>query len=110
MIELLFGSPVPPEVPRWSEETSRSYVRNSVEQEGWSERQWNCLDELIFRESSWNPRADNPRSSAYGLFQVLKTEHGTPVPEQVDNGFKYIKQRYDTPCSALSFHKRKGWY
>lgn len=110
MLELLFASPVQPEVPRWSEEVSRSYVRSATKNEGWSERQWNCLDELIFRESSWNPRADNPRSSAYGLFQVLKTEHGTKVPDQVERGFEYIKHRYDTPCSALRFHNRKGWY
>jgi len=113
MLELLFGSllqPVQPEVLRWSEESSRSYVRKVAEFEGWSERQWDCLDELIFRESSWNPYADNPKSSAYGLFQVLKTKPGTRVPEQVKAGFDYIKHRYDTPCSALRFHNYKGWY
>jgi len=89
---------------------SRSYVRIKVKHEGWTDNEWACLDELIFRESSWDTDAANPNSSAYGLFQMLKTKPETPIKKQTERGIKYIKHRYDTPCKALSFHDRKGYY
>jgi len=89
---------------------SRSYVRIKVKDEGWTDNEWVCLDELIFRESSWDKDAANPRSSAYGLFQMLKTKPETPLRKQTERGIKYIKHRYDTPCKALSFHDRRGYY
>ena len=91
-------------------ESSRSYVRIKVKHEGWTNNEWTCLDELIFRESSWDKDAANPKSSAYGLFQMLKTKPETPLRKQTERGIKYIKHRYDTPCNAISFHNRKGWY
>ena len=30
--------------------------------------QFYCLDEIVFKESRWNPKAKNPKSSAFGLF------------------------------------------
>ena len=33
---------------------------------GFSSSQFGCLEKLWTRESNWNPRADNPSSSAYG--------------------------------------------
>lgn len=89
---------------------SRSYVRIRVMHEGWTDGEWVCLDELIFRESSWDKDAKNPNSSAFGLFQTLKTDPDTPLKKQTERGIKYIKHRYDTPCEALAFHDRKGWY
>lgn len=89
---------------------ARSYVRHRALDNGWSGSQWACLDVLIHKESRWDAQADNPNSSAYGLFQVLKTPIGTGVDEQVERGFKYIEHRYDNPCTALHHHKRKGWY
>ena len=41
---------------------------------GWgSGTQWNALSTLIQKESSWNPNAQNPTSTAYGLFQFLNS-------------------------------------
>jgi len=54
--------------------------------------------------------ADNPKSSAYGLFQMLKTPIGLPVSEQTERGLRYIEHRYDTPCEALRHHNRRNWY
>jgi len=54
--------------------------------------------------------ADNPKSSAYGLFQMLKTPIGLPVSEQTERGLRYIENRYDTPCEALRHHNRRNWY
>ena len=77
---------------------------------GWQGEELACLNEIVRLESRWNPKADNPRSSAYGLFQVLGTKKGTPLVTQVLKGVAYVKHRYKTPCRALVFHSRRGFY
>jgi hypothetical protein len=69
-----------------------------------------CLHELIWRESRFDPKADNPHSSAFGLFQQLKLDPNTGIKDQIRLGFKYITHRYGTPCAALAHHDLKGWY
>jgi hypothetical protein len=91
-------------------EVSRSYVREQVLIKGWDGQQWMCIDELVNRESRWDNTADNPTSSAYGLFQMLKTPIGLPLEMQTERGIRYIKHRYDTPCEALQHHNQKNWY
>ena len=72
--------------------------------------QFYCLDEIVFKESRWNYKAKNPKSSANGLFQMLKSKESDPI-KQIDNGLKYIKHRYQgCACTALAHHKAKGWY
>jgi hypothetical protein len=72
--------------------------------------QFYCLDEIVWKESRWNYKAKNPKSSAYGLFQILKSKEKDPI-KQIDNGLKYINARYDgCACTALAHHKAKGWY
>lgn len=34
---------------------------------GWSESEFGCLVDLWTRESNWDPYAENPTSSAYGI-------------------------------------------
>ena len=105
-----FLIPDVPPVPQLEQALSRTYVQNKAEEKDWEGKQWSCLDELIFRESSWNLNASNPRSSAYGLFQILKLPTDTGLKEQTARGLKYIEHRYNEPCSALRHHTRKGWY
>ena len=72
--------------------------------------QFYCLDEIVYKESRWNPKAKNPKSSAYGLFQILKSKEKDPI-KQIDLGLKYLDRRYDgCACKALAHHKAKGWY
>ena len=72
--------------------------------------QFYCLDEIVFKESRWNYKAKNPKSSAYGLFQILKSKEKDPI-KQIDLGLKYLEARYDgCACTALAHHKAKGWY
>ena len=72
--------------------------------------QFYCLDEIIYKESRWNPKAKNKKSSASGLFQVLNSKEKDPI-KQIDEGLKYIKHRYNgCACTALAHHKLKGWY
>jgi hypothetical protein len=72
-------------------------------------KQYRCLEILWMRESKWDPRADNPKSSAYGIPQLLKMKELDPF-KQIDLGLKYISKRHSTPCKALDYHNRKGHY
>lgn len=72
---------------------------------------------LINKESGWRPNAQNPTSTAYGLFQFLDATWGgygvakTSDPYgQAIAGFRYIKARYGTPEAALAFHNSHNWY
>lgn len=80
------------------------------------------LVELFGRESSWNPKADNPISTAYGYAQFLDDTRGTykkkfpgldynssPV-NQLILGIAYIKDRYGDPVSALKHWDSHNWY
>lgn len=75
--------------------------------------------ELVARESSFNPNAKNPKSSAAGLFQFLdstrKNYGGNKVDwsdpyQQTMAGIKYVKDRYGTPEKALAFWDKNKWY
>lgn len=85
---------------------------------GWgSGAQWNALVRLIQKESSWNPTADNPTSTAFGLFQFLDSTRAaygigmtTNPRTQAVAGLNYIQDRYGSPAAALAFHNRNNWY
>lgn len=72
---------------------------------------------LIGKESGCRPTAQNPTSTAYGIFQFLDSTWAsvgcvkTPDPvEQMRCGTKYVMQRYGSWAGARSFHLRSGWY
>jgi hypothetical protein len=72
-------------------------------------KQYRCLELLWNRESRWDPRANNPKSSAFGIPQMLKMKELDPF-KQIDLGLKYIEHRHKTPCKAWSHHLRTGHY
>jgi hypothetical protein len=72
-------------------------------------KQYRCVELLWIKESNWNPRADNPKSTAYGIPQLLKLKAKDPYI-QIDLGLKYIAHRYTTPCKALAHHRMTGHY
>ena len=74
-----------------------------------SAKQFRCLELLWNNESKWDPRAANPKSSAYGIPQMLKLKILDPY-RQIDMGLKYIAHKHRTPCRALAFHQSRGWY
>ena len=102
--------------------TSKSDVQIQVQaiasEYGWGEgTQWEALSWIIMKESSWNPNAQNPKSTAYGLFQFLDATwkgYGCPkttdITIQTHCGIKYIKARYGTPQEAKKFHINNNWY
>lgn len=74
-----------------------------------NDKQYRCLVDLWTMESHWNPKADNPKSSAYGIPQLLNMR-STNAYVQIDKGLLYIAKRYSNSCKALAYHKRKGHY
>lgn len=85
---------------------------------GWGTgAQWDAIVWIIDHESSWNNTAQNPHSTAYGLFQFLDPTWGdyggrkTSDPTiQAQLGMKYIKARYGDPIRAKAFWQSHGWY
>jgi hypothetical protein len=84
----------------------------------WNEKQTTCLATLWQGESSWRWNALNRRSGAYGIPQAKPgnkmasagADWKTNPETQIRWGMGYIKNRYGTPCKALTFKARKGWY
>lgn len=85
---------------------------------GWSYREFTCLDRLWTRESSWNHRARNPSSGAYGIPQALPAakmasagpDWRTSAVTQIRWGLSYIRGRYGSPCAAWGHTVATGWY
>ena len=69
---------------------------------GWRGEQWRCLEALWTRESRFDHKADNPKSTAYGIAQLLGER--SPDPRvQILRGLRYIEHRYGTPCRAWNY-------
>ena len=104
----------------WLMLTTNAYANtnNEIEKEKYklyshikltNSRQYLCLEKLWHLESKWNPLADNKRSTAFGIPQLLKLKTTDPY-KQIDAGLKYIAHRYGTPCKALAYHLKTGHY
>jgi transglycosylase-like protein with SLT domain len=85
---------------------------------GWGAGQeWTALNNVVMSESGWSSTAQNPTSTAYGIFQFLDTTWASvgytktsdPVV-QIAAGLAYIRQRYGDPVRAWAFHQANGWY
>jgi hypothetical protein len=94
-----------------------SYQDYAMSQLGGDGSQFGCLESLWGKESGWNPNAQNPSSSAYGIPQFLdSTWAGTGIAKtsdgyrQIDAGLVYIDSRYGSPCGAWSHSQSNGWY
>jgi hypothetical protein len=78
------------------------------------------LSEIVKRESSYNPNAKNPKSTAYGYGQFLSStrsnyekktglSYSDPVNQLIMMA-QYVKDRYGTPQKALAFWNANKWY
>ena len=82
-----------------------------------TDKQYNCHNEIVYRESRWNIDAVN--GSHYGYYQMRsKSMQGKPYDYQFFTYWYYVAKRYsfdkDYPeipdyCSALNHLVRKGW-
>ena len=89
-----------------------------VEEYGFAEKEYKCLNQLWTQESNWNYKSRNKKSGAHGIPQalpatkmnVVSTDWRTNPVTQIRWGLRYISIRYETPCKALAKHKRSNWY
>lgn len=82
-----------------------------------SETEYESLYQMWMKESSWNPRAENKSSGAYGIpqanpsgGQTITDEYRKSWKVQIKWGLDYIKNRYGTPAKAWSFWQQHHWY
>ena len=89
-----------------------------LQAKGWGQY-WKDLDQLVTNESGWNPTAQNPSSTAFGMFQFLdSTWKGTGISKtsdpslQIDAGLKYIEKVYGNPSEAWRKWQSRSphWY
>ena len=93
---------------------SIKYVKD-LAKEQLTDKQEACHNEIVFRESSWNPKAKN--GSHYGLYQGRsKSLKNASTVKQWWWYWHYVAHRYgvtqyDEPnyCNALHHLKTKGW-
>jgi hypothetical protein len=89
-----------------------------MDEYGFSEKQYKCLNQLWTQESNWNYKSRNKKSGAHGIPQalpaskmnVVSTDWRTNPVTQIRWGLRYISIRYETPCKAWAKHKRSNWY
>jgi resuscitation-promoting factor RpfB len=97
---------------KWTKSLSKYYAKAliSAQYEEWDRSEYKALLKLWGKESAWNHTAANPKSSAYGIPQLLKMKPGTPAPVQIARGLAYIKHRYDKPSIAWAHWRKHNWY
>ncbi len=101
-----------------AEEDPKEVARRLMPEYGLSESEFGCLDALWVSESDWDPTADNPTSTAYGIPQALTggthdnlpADYMTNPVSQIRWGLWYIKNSYGSACSAWSFKQANNWY
>jgi len=101
--------------PLGAKKVAKSILLNEY---GFSEKEYKCLNRLWTKESHWNYKARNKISGAHGIAQalpaskmnVVSTDWRTNPVTQIRWGLRYISIRYETPCKALAKHKRSNYY
>jgi hypothetical protein len=111
------GTPAATPAPAPAPSSSSSNKDYALAQLGGNSTQFACLDQLWTAESNWNPNAQNPTSTAYGIPQFLDSTWATTgiaktsnAHRQIDAGLIYIGNRYGTSCAAWSFWQAHRWY
>lgn len=101
--------------PLGAKKVAKSILLNEY---GFSEKEYKCLNSLWNKESHWNYKARNKNSGAHGIAQalpaskmnVVSTDWRTNPVTQIRWGLRYISIRYETPCKALAKHNRSNYY
>ncbi|MET7357207.1 lytic transglycosylase domain-containing protein [Streptomyces sp. NPDC005562] len=80
--------------------------------------QFQCFSNIVNHESTWNYKATNAGSGAYGLVQALPgskmasagADWQTNPATQIKWGLGYMNDRYGSPCGAWNFWQANSWY
>jgi len=83
--------------------------------ENWGEDEWIYFDDLIMRESSYDPNVKNGTSGACGIAQAYPC---SKVDDDYRNNWKnqiywmvdYIKNKYEKPSNAIEYHNKFNSY
>lgn len=94
--------------PRALKLYARQFMRLAYPE--WNSSEHHALMKLWGKESAWNPTAQNPNSTAFGIPQLLNLDPSTPAPLQIERGLAYIQHRYEKPSIAWSHWRSNGWY
>lgn len=96
----------------WTKARLKEYAKMLMRTEHpyWNSSEYKALAKLWGKESAWNPQADNPTSTAFGIAQILNTHPTTPAPLQIKQGLAYIQHRYEKPSIAWAHWRNNGWY
>jgi hypothetical protein len=111
-VKVNIGKPLPKQTQATYEQKQRNKVmamRYAKAGWNWDRTQRRCAYSLFMKESRFDHLANNPRSTAFGIGQVLKETSKQPEI-QILHAYKYIEHRYSTPCRALAFHIRHKYY
>ena len=121
-VEEAVKAPQPTTTPVASVKPKKSlnHVQEAVKKQNdvyFGEDHWEALHELLMRESGFRTEAQNPKSTAYGIFQFLDStwkgvgcKKTSDLHEQIECGMRYLKNRYKNPTNALEFHNENKWY
>ncbi|MVO83398.1 transglycosylase SLT domain-containing protein [Streptomyces sp. p1417] len=80
--------------------------------------QFQCFSNIVNHESTWNYKATNASSGAYGLVQALPAskmssagaDWRTNPATQIKWGLNYMNDRYGSPCGAWEFWQANHYY
>lgn len=103
--------------------TGRARGKKWAVAQGWpliGGARWKALDYIVSRESGWNPKAQNPSSTASGLGQFINSTSkaymgGSPMKkypfdDQLKGVIKYTDDRYGGLGKAMAFWKQHNYY
>ena len=98
---------------------ARAQGKSWADANGLSKREWQAMDFIISRESSWNPKARNPSSTAAGLPQFIAANQrhygvwpivNQPVDKQLSAFMRYVNDRFGGVVNAESYWRRHNHY
>lgn len=82
-----------------------------------TKEQYGCLAKLLGKESAWKPEAQNPKSTASGIGQMLDSTYSSLGMKKSNAGvsqlvatLSYISRRHVTPCGAWRHFQKYNWY
>ncbi|EPH02328.1 hypothetical protein HMPREF1531_01634 [Propionibacterium sp. oral taxon 192 str. F0372] len=115
LAENVTAQPVTEEVTVGIKEPSASGSKKDwMEAAGIAQSDWDAVDKLITRESTWNPNAVNASSGACGLVQALPCSKLGPNWNDpivaLKWGDNYVKTVYGGWQQALAHSNATGWY
>jgi hypothetical protein len=82
-----------------------------------NKEQYKCLTKLLGKESAWRAEAQNPKSSASGIGQLLDSTYKNLGMNKSKAGvaqllatLSYIHRRHINPCNAWEHFLKNGYY